>query len=321
MTVVPHDDGGAVELIGGQAARLVAWADAARAAHVLAQSLVRTNVCPPAFRNKPEEATAVILLGAELGLTPISSLRAMYEVKGQIGMTALAQVALVRRAGHRVWTESQSDDAVVVAGARRETPNDVERAEWTIERAHRAGLVRRGSSGSPSQYETQPRAMLWARAATDIARRIGSDVLLGLADVDVDEPNVENGPEPVRRSISRAARQPEPERVVEPSSSSAGGLDVRASIVLDEPEPVDDELVQDALMPEPAEPVLLNETQRARIMATLNARGIRNHDDRVRWLTQTLGRVVESTKTLTRDEATEVLDALDWGTGDDVDDV
>jgi hypothetical protein len=82
------------------ASQLVEWARAADAAHQLAEGLVRTNVCPPAFRGKAHEATAVILLGAELGISPIASLRSMYEIRGVIGMYVRAQVALVQSRGH-----------------------------------------------------------------------------------------------------------------------------------------------------------------------------------------------------------------------------
>jgi len=174
------------------AGQLVAWADAAEAAFRLAESLVRTNVCPPAFRGKPQEATAVILLGAEVGLSPIAALRAMFEIRGQLGMYVRAQVALCQSRGHRIWTEIEEDDRVVVKGHRAGDPEHVETSAWTLDRARRAGFIRRGANNAPSQYELQPRAMLWARAAGDVARRIAADVLAGIPELD-DPPEAGTG--------------------------------------------------------------------------------------------------------------------------------
>jgi hypothetical protein len=178
--------------------RLVAWAQAASAANQLAKSLVRTQVVPEAFRLKPgmspadadmvtSNATAALLLGDELGLTPLASLRAVYFIKGQAGMYARVKVALVKAQGHSIWTEAESDQAVTVAGHRAGEPDHIERSTWTFERAQRAGFVRRGRNGELSQYELQPRAMLYARAASDVASRVAPDALMGIPE-DADEP-------------------------------------------------------------------------------------------------------------------------------------
>jgi hypothetical protein len=178
--------------------RLVAWAEAARAAHQLAQSLTRTTIVPEPFRIKPgmspadaelivSNTTAALLMGDELGLRPLGSLRALYVIKGQVGMYARAKVALVKAQGHSIWTEAETDSSVTVAGHRAGEPDHVERSTWTYQRAERAGFVRRGRNGELSQYETQPRAMLYARAASDVANRIAPDALMGIPE-DADEP-------------------------------------------------------------------------------------------------------------------------------------
>lgn len=178
--------------------RLVAWAQAASAANQLAKSLSRTQVVPEAFRLKPgmspadadlvvANATAALLLGDELGLTPLAALRAVYFIKGQAGMYARVKVALVKAQGHSIWTEKESDSEVTVAGHRAGEPDHIERSTWTFDRAQRAGFVRRGRNGELSQYELQPRAMLYARAASDVANRVAPDALMGIPE-DADEP-------------------------------------------------------------------------------------------------------------------------------------
>jgi hypothetical protein len=62
------------------AASLVRWAQAAQAAHTLAMSLVKTRFVPDRYRGKPEEATAAMLAGAEMGLSPLASLRAFDDI-------------------------------------------------------------------------------------------------------------------------------------------------------------------------------------------------------------------------------------------------
>ncbi|MBQ1163351.1 hypothetical protein KBZ21_35765, partial [Streptomyces sp. A73] len=54
---------------------LVAWAESAVAANHLAQSLAKTSFVPKAFQGKPDEVTAAILAGQEMGLSPMAALR------------------------------------------------------------------------------------------------------------------------------------------------------------------------------------------------------------------------------------------------------
>lgn len=316
---------------------LVAWATAASAAHDLAETLVRTQICPEPFRNKPGEATAVILLGAEIGLTPIAALRSMYVIRGQVGMYVRAQLALALGRGHRIWTEHEDDSRVVVAGHRAGDPEHVERVEWTIERARIAGLIRRGASGAPSQYETQPRAMLWARAAGDVARRIAADALQGVPELDdaPEERSPSAAPSGATRTVQRyRAALPMPEPVPELVGSAAPDAPPRpvpperkpatapnteperppAPEIVNEPEPTDDPAGEPgpALL-DPPEPAL-TEPQRIAIMAGLNGRGVRGHDARVAWIGRFLGRELATTNDLTVTEASAVLDRLAWET-------
>lgn len=140
----------------------------------LAQTLVQTNFAPPHFRGKPEEGAVAVMYGAQLGLDPLQSLQNITVISGRPGMYARTMHALVLRAGHRVTVTETGPDRVVVTGQRKGSP-DVETAEWTTERARRAGYT------SNKKYETEPEAMLRARALADVCRLIAPDVLLGLA--------------------------------------------------------------------------------------------------------------------------------------------
>ncbi len=310
---------------GNAAARLREWAEAASAAHALATSLVKTSVCPDAFRGKADEAAAVILLGAELGMDPVHALRAMYPAPGgQIGMYAKAMLALVVRRGHVIWTEFDSDERVVVAGYRDGHPDHVERSEWTIARARQAGFIRRSSSGKPSQYETQPRTMLWSRAVAELANRIAPDAIQGIPELDAPDDTATANPARVRvvqrTPIGEATGRPDrgdatPGAVpqIEPSDRPLSST-LRPRDVVDIDLPSDlsendgvtsDENADDAS--DDADEPMLTGGQRARIFAELNARGIRDHDDRVAFLSRVLGRDVESSMSLTATEAHFVI--------------
>jgi hypothetical protein len=324
---------------GNPATELIEWAEAASAAHRLAMSLTKTRVCPDAFRNKPEEAAAVILLGAELGLSPIASLRAMYPAPGgQVGMYAKAMAALVVARGHVMWTEYESDERVTVCGHRAGQGEHVERAEWTIARARQAGFIRRGSQGQPSQYETQPRTMLWSRAVAELANKIAPDAIRGIPEAD--EPVtgeearrvvVQRQPLPAREATGRPSGGSDAPGVGEPQAGPGDrpqGETVRAQATQGVmPEgvnrvniPADSESPgqsagadsnPDTEPPnEPSEPMIFG-SQRARLMANLNALGIRDHDERVEWLSQALNRDVETSMDLTATEASYVLGLLD----------
>lgn len=139
----------------------------------LADGLARTTFVPAAFRGKPDDAAAAIMYGAALGLDPMTSLRAVYVVSGTPGLYARQMVAVVMAKGHKVWTVESTDEAVTVSGQRRGS-DVVETVTWTIERAQKAGYT------TNAKYRTDPQAMLYARAAGDVARRIAPDALAGL---------------------------------------------------------------------------------------------------------------------------------------------
>jgi hypothetical protein len=297
------------------AGELVQWADAARAAHALATSLVRTKVVPQHFRDHPDEAAAAILLGSELGLSPVAALRSFYPTRdGALGLHAAMMLALVQSHGHRVWTVEASDDSVTVAGCRRDDPEHVESATWTMARAGRLGLLRPSRSGNPTSWETQPGNMLRNRAVTEVCRRIASDVLLGVPEVDDDGARPATGTRIVQRAPLAA-----PDRVR--AETPVQDVELPPAPVEDQTPPAEDDGPDyagddDRLDPgdqdrnEDAEP-LITEAQRARVMAGFNAMGIRGHDDRMRYIGALFAKTVGSTNDLTVTEASELIDALD----------
>jgi hypothetical protein len=161
------------------------WAEDARQAAAVAQSLAPTPFVPNSLRSTsrdPEEArrvtvgniTAAILTGQELGLTPMASLRSINIIQGTPAMTALALRGLVQSRGHEVRKVESSDTRCVYEGRRAGSDGPFERSVWTIDRARAMGLT------GKDNWKRQPEAMLIARASSEVCRLIAADVLLGV---------------------------------------------------------------------------------------------------------------------------------------------
>lgn len=152
---------------------LVEWANGARAASGIAQSLAQTPFVPQSMQGKPGLVTAAILAGFELGLQPISALRSIDVIQGTPAMRAHAIRGLVQSRGHDVWVEESTETRAIVCG-RRENSDRVQKSTWTLDRARGLALL------GKDNWRKQPQAMLIARATSELCRMIASDVLLGL---------------------------------------------------------------------------------------------------------------------------------------------
>lgn len=262
--------------------RLVAWANGLAAAHKIGSALCQTSFAPKQFAGKAEDAAAAILFGDEIGLTPTQALRSIHVIAGTPSLYARAMVALVQSKGHEVWTELDTPAKVVVCGKRRGTTH-VERSEWTTDRARRAGYT------SNKKYETDPQAMLYARAASDVCRKIAADALAGLA-YTVEELEIGEQPtttvtrsEPAGpRKVSREKPQPaEPDPVPEPPTAeeSAEESATRAQV------------------------------QKLNIL--IQEQGITERQAKLDYLSTQVGRTLTSSNDLSKHEASSLIELLD----------
>ncbi|MFF8839608.1 hypothetical protein [Streptomyces sp. NPDC015130] len=149
---------------------LLLWANEARQAALVAESLARTSFVPASLRGKPEDITAAILAGQELGLPPMATLRSMDVIGGTPALRAHAMRGLVQSHGHEVELLDSSPEHCHMRG-RRKGSDQWQEVTWTIERAAQLGLT-----GKP-EWKKQPQTMLVARATGEICRLIASDVL------------------------------------------------------------------------------------------------------------------------------------------------
>jgi hypothetical protein len=259
--------------------RLVAWAESMQAAHSLAKALCATSFVPKHFQGKAEDGAAAIMLGDEVGFSPLQALRSIYVVSGTPAMYARAMVALVLAHGHEVWTEKETDDEVTVCGQRRGS-DKVERVSWTTARARKAGYT------SNKKYETDPRAMLYARASGDVARRIAPDALAGIA-YNVEELELEAAPAK-RRTVKRA--------------------EATVSVV---PEPDLEPELEPITAVDPAPDGPMTEQQSKKMHASFNELGITDREQRLAWTIDAIGREISTSSDLTKRDAMRLIDALE----------
>lgn len=266
--------------------RLVAWAAAAGAAHQLAKALSSTAFCPRAFAGKPDDATAAIILGDELGLSPLTALRSIYVIGGTPAIYARVMVALVMSHGHEVWTVESSDAGVVVAG-RRKGSDRTETVTWDLARARKAGYT------SNKKYDTDPQAMLYARAAGDVARRIAPDVLAGVPYTAEELEMGATGEGAATPTATVAAKRTVQRKPAKPAP------------VADEPDL--DDAPTEAVEPGPE---LASPEQMAALAAAARAEVGDDGPVKLAWLIGRAPREIASPAEITSAEATEMLAAL-----------
>jgi hypothetical protein len=278
---------------------LAVWAQEADAAHTLATALCQTNFVPAAYKGKPADATACLLKGAELGLSPLAALSSINVIQGTPALSAMAMRALVQSQGHRIWIE-ESGDKKAVARGQRKGEEIIHESTWTIQRAERLGLT------GKSNWKSQPEAMLIARATSEVARLVAADSLLGVG-YSVEE-LTDDAPAPPPRTVKRAPVEPPPptaeltghEAVIDEAvkavanvQSSLGGEVIDAEVVETGP---------------PAE--VMTQPQRAALHASFKEAGITDRTRRLAYASEVVGRTLATSAELTRQEASDVIDAL-----------
>lgn len=267
-----------------QSRPLVEWAHEARAAHDLASGLVDTPFCPDAFRGKPMHAAAAILAGSEVGLSPMAALNAYDVIQGRPAPKAITLRALVQSHGHDIWMESSTAERCVMRGQRRGS-NKVQESTWDMKRARDMNLTNKPN------WKSQPQAMLVARATSEVARLVAADVILGIP-YSAEELE-DQQPTPVV-AMSRTPAEDAPKRTAKRA----------APVVVPEPD-----------LAEPEPPAETGEAitapQLRKLHAVMGENGLGDREEGLRYLSRVVGREVTTSKALTKQEASEVIDALE----------
>lgn len=143
-------------------------------ARVMAQDMFAARLFN-GFGNAPA-CLAAIVMGRELGLSAIASLRGIHVIEGRPSLSAGLMVALVLRSGLAEYFEPVTISDTVATfvtkrkGARREVT-----LTHSIEMAEQAGLVKPNSN-----WLKVPTDMLVARCQARLARLVYPDLLAGL---------------------------------------------------------------------------------------------------------------------------------------------
>ena len=173
----------------------------------------------------PEQAIAVVSLGAAMGFTAPQALQLFHIVEGRPSLSAAGPAAVMQASPEIEYVHpvEASTERCVLEGKRRGAPGPV-RACYTIEEAIKAGrcsrnpkgvIVAPGRSGKPGAWETATEDMLYARALSRLARRLAPDLLMGIYVPDEmeqitadDAPRIEARPEPTPAPASRRNATP-----------------------------------------------------------------------------------------------------------------
>jgi len=274
------------------------WVPVVAAVGDLANKIAGTEFVGKGFRGKPASTAAAILTGRELGLGPMASLRGLQVIDGSVSMTAQMMAGKILAAGHQLqWIES-SDKAAEVRITRRDGLGEAT-ARFTIADAQRAGLA------GKSNWQKWPRAMLRARAMSECAGMIASDVILGLEAADAEAQEGTSQPANVS-TVQLPAPTPEtPQAAPTPAITGPAPATEQQS---DEPTP--------DVSTEPAEP-LVTPAQMRKIGAQIGeyerATNTRLDRGERRQYIATLAGLdhLDSAKDLTREQASTVIEALD----------
>ena len=250
------------------------------------QRVIGTGFLPDSIRS-PEQAFAIALKGRELGIPPMMAFAGLYIIKGKVELTASMMSAMLRRGGVKI-EEVQVDASM----AHLRFDRDGEKAEvcFTMEDAKRANLVNQ-------TWNKYPRQMLYARALSEGARRIGPDLVSGAY---------------VSGEISMEV------------GGNGNGIKIEAEFVEETPEsveetpekpaltatPVAEEASEEASEPKPKrQPAKASEAQVKKLVVLCNKVSL-SSDEVHAMLRGLYGLEVSSRKDLTKAQATKLIDAL-----------
>lgn len=152
-----------------------------------AELLARSDIVPKQYQGRPADIIAAAFLGRDLAWSPMTSLRFVNVIDGVASISAEGLVALVHRAGH--YLEADVSPQQVTASGRRADTGATMSVTFSLDDAAAAGLceIRDGRPWSRSKHgrrlpwELYPKAMMWARAVSQLCRMLFADVTLGVA--------------------------------------------------------------------------------------------------------------------------------------------
>lgn len=142
----------------------------------LAVTLSKSTLLPTELHDKAANVMFSIMTGAELGLSPMASIRAIHVIKGKPVLAADAMLAVVLSRGAAECFElvESTEEKATYRTKRVGSKNEVVYT-YTIDDAKKAQLVK-----DDSGWVKHPKNMLRARCISMLARIVYPDLLMGI---------------------------------------------------------------------------------------------------------------------------------------------
>ena len=138
------------------------------------------------YRNIGKESgiMMIMLAAREYGIGPAQALNGgLHIIEGKVELSARLMSALIRRAKHTMQIISSTDKVCTIKGTRSDTGEE-HTVTYTIEQAEKAGLIK-----DKGGWKKNPEDMLYARAASRLARQLFSDVIgIGYVEGEISQP-------------------------------------------------------------------------------------------------------------------------------------
>jgi len=138
-----------------------------------AKAMAPAALLPKAYQRNPANLLLAAEMADALGIARINALTSIHVIEGRPSASADLLSALVRRAGHRIRV-TEGDGTVTATLIRSDDPDFEFTATWSMQDAQRAGLT------GKDVWKKYPRAMLRARALTEVIRKGASETLVGV---------------------------------------------------------------------------------------------------------------------------------------------
>lgn len=141
---------------------------------VLSKALASSELLPAIMQKKEANVLFAIMAGAELGLSPMASIRGIHVIKGKPTLAADTMVAVVMRSGLCEYFRLVEETETQCTYETKRTNNaDPSRYTYTAADQETAGLV-------ADSHLTHPKAMRRARCKSILARDVYPDALAGV---------------------------------------------------------------------------------------------------------------------------------------------
>ena len=146
----------------------------------LSSQLAGARTIPDALQKSPADVLAIVMAGAELGLAPMQSIRALVLIKGKPTLAADAMVALVKTRRDRCKSFEMTESTPLKATYRTVEVDGNPAGtsiSFSMEDARTAGIA-------GDMYRKYPAQMLRARCKAALCREVYPDLMLGVYDPD-----------------------------------------------------------------------------------------------------------------------------------------